>query len=356
MEWFEGHLLWLLGGYALAALFVLGVAAVLPGRRAGGRRLRRACFAALPLLATFACIEVVVAALGVRSDGFAQTRAGRRWFALHWTPINSLGFRDLEPSPDQAAGRGVVLVVGDSIVAGHGIDEARDRFPDVLGRILGPSSVVVNAAKCGWGTRQEVEAMRAYPLRPDVVVLSYFPNDIEEAAAENGLRPTLHVPPPPRLLQPFVRASYLADLVYWRAWRAWLRRDFAERYFGHLADCAADPHAWETHEADLVAAVEACRGDGARLAVVVFPELTDLAAGRRHRERVIDLFQRHGVRVVDVARLVIDWPVRRRIVNVVDAHPSREVHARVARELAPLVAAELRATGADPGRSTAPAP
>ena len=54
-----------------------------------------------------------------QSDGFNLTLSSRNWFARYWQPINSLGYRDVEPRAPRP-GEKFVLVVGDSFVAGHG--------------------------------------------------------------------------------------------------------------------------------------------------------------------------------------------------------------------------------------------
>lgn len=71
-----------------------------------------------------------------------------------------------------------VLVLGDSFTAGHGVDEYRHRFSNVLGENLGDGWAVANVARVGWQTGQQIRALREFPYDPDIVVLSYTMNDI----------------------------------------------------------------------------------------------------------------------------------------------------------------------------------
>src|SRR5271165_2127144 len=106
---------------------------------------------------------------------------------LYWKPVNTLGYRDIERTESEFLTRRSVLVVGDSFVAGVGIDEARQRFSDVLGDRLGKGWVVPNVAQLGSTTTDEIGAIHTYPFRLDRIILSYFINDIEGAAKRKGI-------------------------------------------------------------------------------------------------------------------------------------------------------------------------
>jgi hypothetical protein len=93
---------------------------------------------------------------------------------------NSLGMREREVELRKRAGRKRVLIVGDSIAFGTGV-EAEWRFSDFLSRALGEDVEVLNAGVCGWGTDQELlyfERM-GRKLDPDLVILTFtMANDV----------------------------------------------------------------------------------------------------------------------------------------------------------------------------------
>ena len=94
--------------------------------------------------------------------------------------VNSVGMREREFSPVKAPGTKRILIIGDSIAFGTGVD-AGLRFSDFIDRALGDEAEVLNAGVCGWGTDQELiyyESKGRY-LNPDVVVLEVtVANDI----------------------------------------------------------------------------------------------------------------------------------------------------------------------------------
>jgi len=86
--------------------------------------------------------------------------------------INSWGWRDPERPRAKQPGRKRVLILGDSMVFGTGVQYG-ERFGDVLERALGDDVEVVNAAVGGWGTDQQYLYLRreGFRLDPDVVIL-----------------------------------------------------------------------------------------------------------------------------------------------------------------------------------------
>lgn len=148
---------------------------------------------------------------------------------------NSLGFRDVEFSPD---GRPVMLFIGDSFV--WGVDaEANERFTDLLRNKL-TRFTIVNAGVSGYGTDQEyLWLKRIWPkVRPAVVVLLFCTDndrkdnttDIRyqryrkpyfETRPDGGL--LLRGQPAPRSLQVLIRDDWLVRNL-------WLARLAAATY------------------------------------------------------------------------------------------------------------------------------
>ncbi len=100
--------------------------------------------------------------------------------------LNSRGFRD--PEIDAAKAPGVVRVVllGDSITWGHGVEQS-ERYGDLLAAALrgrGVTAEVVNLAVSGYATDQELLLWEhdGRPYCADVVLLGLYENDVRENA------------------------------------------------------------------------------------------------------------------------------------------------------------------------------
>jgi len=94
--------------------------------------------------------------------------------------ISAQGLRDREYPLERAPGRRRMLVLGDSFAWGFGVE--RDRVFDALLEARHPDWEIVNAAVSGYGTDQQLLYFERRGLRfqPDVVVLFFHPNDVED--------------------------------------------------------------------------------------------------------------------------------------------------------------------------------
>jgi len=312
-------------GMQVVLLTLATLAVALAGAR-GARPARALVRLALVAVVLLAC-EGVAATIG-RTHSVGYTLASRLWFARHWRePRNSLGYRDVEHVED---GRRKLFVLGDSFVAGVGIADVRERFSDRLQAALGEHTQVHNLGFNGADTRQEAYLLETYPFRPDVLVLSYYINDILGAAAALGhreppFRPYANLAPP---LAWLVTRSYLLDFVYWllpQRDQAGIRK--------HLARCFTWPEVVALHEQDLQHIVDWTRAKGCDLIAVVFPSLIQLEESAAWVAPALGVFARNGVPALDVRTLLRDLAPEERVINQNDPHPSARVHALVAEAL-----------------------
>ena len=98
----------------------------------------------------------------------------------YWIRTNSLGMRDREISVQKRPGTRRIMITGDSITFGTGVDAER-RFSDFLDRALGEDIEVVNSGVCGWGNDQELLHYEAIGTRlePDIVIVTVtMANDV----------------------------------------------------------------------------------------------------------------------------------------------------------------------------------
>ncbi|MBI4617020.1 MAG: SGNH/GDSL hydrolase family protein [Planctomycetes bacterium] len=327
-------------GFGVATLVVTGALAVvvLAFRRLWRRPSRVRRLAARFSLAAFSTLYVLLALEAVfrfavdKSDSFGFTLGSRAWFQRHWRPVNSLGYRDRERDLGDLAGKRILFVAGDSFVAGHGIEDIRDRFPDRIESLMGDPWVVLAVAQPGWGTRDEYLAIRSHPASPDAIVYSYVLNDVEGAAESVGFpRPRL-VEPPPRALAPLVSRSYLADFAYWRLYR-FRNQHLTRDYWDYLRECHAREDVWKVHEQEILDVVHYARAAQIRLVGLVWPYLVDVEASRPFTSRVARLLESAGVPVVDMTAVLSGRDPTELVVNSMDAHPNEEVHALAAKRL-----------------------
>ena len=268
--------------------------------------------------------------LFVDSDSFGFTLASKRWFARHWQPINSMGYRDSDYSLEELPDEHIVLAVGDSFVAGHGIRDYRERFSNVLEGLLGRDWRVLNIAKNGWDTRDELAAIAAFGKQPSAVVLTYYYNDIQNAARARGLEAPVPFDPPPAFAAPLLARSYLLDFVYWRLYRFLTGPEIDRASWEFYEQAYERPDVWNDHAEELLEIVRYTQQEDIALYVVVFPNLRMIERSKAFTAKVAQLLASHGADVIDLAEILEGREPSTLIVNRLDNHPGVALHREVA--------------------------
>lgn len=315
---------------AIAATSLLAAFALSLSLLRQSRLVRGAIAAGVATAIALIALEAAAMFVG-RSHGVGYTLASRVWYHRNWGVPNSLGYRDHEHTP--VAGKKIVFTLGDSYTAGAGVPRAQ-RYADVLAA-LRPDLQVMNLGVCGLATADEYERLRQHPVRPDLVLLQYYPNDVEEPAQRAG-----HTMPPftpyadlPWFVPAYlVRNSFAANFAYWE-----LPHTDGDGYLQFMMRMEHEPAVTRLQVAEFE---KFCAWTGERhvpLVVVLMPLLEDLAWSRSANADVKAFFAERAVPVLDVADLIEDLPVEQRLVNHHDGHASAAVHERVGRALAKLL-------------------
>lgn len=106
--------------------------------------------------------------------------------------INSNGFRGKEYSIEKPNNTIRVLVLGDSVAFGWGVNE-NETFSVVLEKMLNSDAQkkyeVLNLAVPGYNTEQEVEMLKTKGLKynPDIIIIAYHRNDVTNSTEEREL-------------------------------------------------------------------------------------------------------------------------------------------------------------------------
>ncbi len=276
-------------------------------------------------------LEIYFKLFFIQSDGFGFTLASINWTERYWQN-NSLEYRDIEWTPELLEGRTKIMVVGDSFVAGAGINDPADRFPDLLGQMLGQDYAVMNVGVSGASTKDEIRNALKYPHQPDIVILSFHVSDIDDTANDMGFtRPPVQVNSPA-----LVEASYALNFLYWRLFR-WWRYEIADNYWTWLFDVYDNPEIWTVYQSELLQFHHLTKEKNIQLIVVLFPHLLSVEQQRPIIKQVANVFIEQEVPILDVTELVEGMEPDALIVNEVDSHPNESVHRLVAEELYQIV-------------------
>jgi lysophospholipase L1-like esterase len=109
--------------------------------------------------------------------------------------VNADGQRDIERLVARIPGRKRILLLGDSVVAGHGIYDLRNTISQQLEKLLGDEYEILNFGVGGYCTASEAELLRVKGLKyqPDAVIIVFLSNDFTNWSTQvgrYGMRPS----------------------------------------------------------------------------------------------------------------------------------------------------------------------
>lgn len=271
---------------------------------------------------TVCAVEAIFANFMIRSDGFGFTLSSKKWFERYWNPINADGYRDYEHEWKDK----VVFITGDSFAAGHGLNHIEDRFSTILNTKLGEGWTVAVIAQNGWGPKEELDALNAQQIDPDILIVSYYPNDILAAGLDSGIiSPGESLEPDTAFYRYLVARSYLINFVYWQRARAGRISNFWEE----LEQAFADEATWKAHQTELEGFAQYAEEHGTRLCFVLWPLLIDIEKTDPMLARVRAWLDDRGIAYLDLSDPLRGRPVNDLIANPMDGHPNAAVHPEV---------------------------
>lgn len=272
-------------------------------------------------------LELGLRYVWVMSDNFQFSKMHRNWSRLYWNPLNEVGegYRDYPPAPNDE--RIQIIVAGDSLAAGYGVNNIDDTFPHLLGDLLGDDTTTNIVAQPGWGISTALGSMGSYPTKPDIVVLSHYINDIAEGSAGQQYGqpfPTIRLEPTEKQRW-WVENFYIANFLYYRVF-LYTQHDSVGLYNDWLRGAYENPTVWDAYQAEMQAWVDWTTANNAELVVIVWPNLLAIDDWRDVTDPVVSYFEAQNIPVVDMGAALQGENPSKLTVNLFDAHPSEYSH------------------------------
>lgn len=269
------------------------------------------------------------------------------YLSLKWkqrVTLNSYGFRDREFTLKKPEGHYRIIVIGDSITYGQGV-EKEDRFTNILERRLHESDArfeVLNFGKPGAETEDHLQILRhiAVKAEPDYILLQWFVNDVEGNA--RNLRPKpLRLVPTDAVTGWLHRNSVLFYLLNQQWIAAQERLGVVDSYSRYMVNRFQDPGGpdWLRARHALKEFISTCQETGIPLGIVLFPSLTGTREGYVFgflHERVIDICHEQGIPCIDLQKTfgqIEPDDIKRYWASRLDAHPGKAAHIIAADEI-----------------------
>jgi len=282
----------------------------------------------VPITFTLIILEVTFMYIPQSHEG-TLSRASQIWWEKYWNPINELGYRDKKITNE--VGKKKIVIIGDSFTAGHGLKNVDERFSDLLQAKLGEEKYAVyNLGVSGADTRDEAKRLEEFPIKPDIIILQYFPNDIEKAGREKGLSLS-GTEPYADLKGPFamlVKRFYLPNFIYWQ-----LPHTGFSTFEKFVQTAYTDTTILNTHLHDLSRMTRFKELNGCRMYAVFIPFLFQLDKSASYTNPVEIFLRSKKVNVVTLNNTIANVPEKERIVGKNDGHASSVINSLIADKL-----------------------
>ncbi|KQS31340.1 SGNH/GDSL hydrolase family protein [Dyadobacter sp. Leaf189] len=257
------------------------------------------------------------------------SKASQIWWEKYWKPVNSLGYRDNEIRNEN--GKKKILVIGDSFAAGHGLNNVNERFSNILEAKLGTDRYTIyNLGMSGADTRDEAKRLYDFPVKPDIIILQYFPNDIEKAGRDKGLLLT-GAEPYADLKGPMatiIKRFYLPNFIYWQ-----LPHIGVSTFENFVHAAYTDTTVLSTHLKDLSAMLAYRDSTKAQMYAVFIPFLFQVDKSAGETRAVVEYLQSKNVTIVGINDGIKKLPGKERVVGENDGHASAAINQLIADRL-----------------------
>lgn len=162
---------------ASLALFLFGIIKIKIKKFANSLVLIGTCY----LL--FIILEISFSFIAI-STGENTSLMAKNWFNFYWQE-NELGYRDLPPQTIDRADVKNIFLIGDSYIAGSGITNESNRISNILRNKYADCFDVFNIARCGANTKEQLQFLESFPIKPDLIIVTHLRNDIDGAVGPN---------------------------------------------------------------------------------------------------------------------------------------------------------------------------
>ncbi len=305
------------------------------GQKLAHNRLTNVFITATILVFSILSLELATRYVLDMSHANAYTFLQQEWMIQYWNPINELGFRDHSIGEYKSDKRQKILIAGDSFTAGWGVKKIANTFAQQVAVAHADDYAVHVVAQPNFDTRAKLEALQNYPIPPDIVVISYYINDIEFAdldarARYLGSQQADH----PAILRWLENTLYLPNLVG----KTFLGPRSEKTYVDFLSEQYADDAAWEQEQRHLLELIQWTEAQDAQLIALIWPDLGELEKSRPLTNQVASFFEDRAIPTINLSDQFAGQTSATLVASPFDFHPNAAAHQQAAEVLSQVIA------------------
>ncbi len=271
--------------------------------------------------------------------------ANYNWNVYYKQAYNEKGFRDEALKGRTAPGNKKVFFVGDSYTYGDGIKNNKDRFTDIIKDQLSLKHIeTFNLGKGNIDTRDEYHNLISFGIKPDVMVLQYYLNDIEKAGEKYGhftLNTRGYGVKKESTFKKIVlgfcmlpgKVSYFINYMSLSAAK-FLPVSNHNKYKECITESYSDTLCLNEHKKDIQNIIDYCRFYKIKLYVLFVPDLRDIDYSQgMYSAHIAPLLDENNVRYISIDAALKKHKTQEIIVNPLNPHANELANKIIAQTL-----------------------
>lgn len=271
----------------------------------------------------------------IKSTSVYTDMSNQLWHKLHFKPINSLGYRDDEPIVE--SNKPNILIIGDSFIAGAGLKHD-EILTSKLKNHIGNEFNIFNLGVSGSHTDRQFDSLINYPIDPDILVLAYYHNDIESAMIKYNLMPEFSNPMESlcKFRKAIVNKSLFANFIFVNyIARPKISTQFMESPKNDLL-AYLNKDLWDYQTYSLDKFNNYCIQNNVKFIMIIFPGMGEGIAFSNFMAgiKVEEYCEHRNINYINAYDHISHLPMRQRVANQFDHHPSATVNKIIAKVLA----------------------
>lgn len=260
------------------------------------------------------------------------------WNFYYDKPINELNYRDSDLKNRCENTKKKILFLGDSFTKGAGIKKNEDRFVSIIkSKIDSAKFEIFNLGRGNSDTKDEFNRLIAFPVKPDVLVLQYYHNDIQPVGEKYGYY-KYDIGILEKIVGGFVylvsKVSFFINFVAINVSVKFIDAKTGNEYKKEIERSYNDTNCLNSHLNDIDNIIQFCQTNDIKLYVLFIPELVNIDFTEKTCFKpVISFLDERNISYMSINDTLKTYRSLQLIVGPLDNHANEFVHKIIANKV-----------------------
>lgn len=271
-----------------------------------------------------------------QSQGNVEIGYGQAiWGFYYDKPLNELSYRDSNINTRKNKNKKTILFLGDSFTRGVGIKNTEDCFVSIIKSKTDSSLFeIYNLGKGNSDTKDEFDRLKAFPVKPNILVLQYYHNDIQPVGEtfgyykyENNLSKKI-IGGAVYLIS---KASFFINFVAINVSVKLIDAKIGNEYKKEIEKSYSDTGCLSSHLNDIDNIIQFCKSNDVKLYVLFIPELINIDFTERTCFNPVKSFlDKRNISYISISDTLKNYKPQQLIVGPLDNHANELVQRIIA--------------------------